>query len=54
METNFSPHQGEPFTTKHKKVDGSKAVRELAHAPKVGLDEGIAETVKWMRSFYGV
>jgi dTDP-glucose 4,6-dehydratase len=46
--------QGEPFTTKHKKVDGSKAVRELGHAPKVGLEEGIGETVKWMRSFYGV
>jgi dTDP-glucose 4,6-dehydratase len=46
--------QGEPFTTKHKKVDASKAVRELAHTPKVGLEQGIAETVKWMRSFYGV
>jgi dTDP-glucose 4,6-dehydratase len=46
--------QGEPFTTRHKKVDASKAVRDLAHAPKVGLEEGIAETVKWMRSFYGV
>lgn len=46
--------EGEPFTTMHKKVDGSKAVRELGHAPKVELAEGIAETVKWMRSFYGV
>lgn len=45
--------EGEPFTTKHKKVDASKAVRDLAHDPKVGLEEGIAETVKWMRSFYG-
>jgi dTDP-glucose 4,6-dehydratase len=46
--------QGEPFTTRHKKVDASKAVRDLGHAPKVGLEEGIAATVKWMRSFYGV
>jgi dTDP-glucose 4,6-dehydratase len=46
--------EGEPFTTMHKKVDGSKAVRELGHAPKVSLEEGIRETVKWMRSFYGV
>lgn len=45
---------GEPFTTKHKKVDASKAVRDLGHAPKVGLEEGIASTVKWMRAFYGV
>ncbi|HVR63297.1 MAG TPA: NAD(P)-dependent oxidoreductase [Polyangia bacterium] len=45
---------GEPFTTKHKKVDASKAVRDLGHAPKVGLEEGIANTVKWMRAFYGV
>src|ERR1044071_899463 len=41
--------QGEPFTTRHKKVDASKAVRDLGHAPKVGLEEGIAATVKWMR-----
>ncbi len=46
--------EGEPFTTKHKKVDPSKAVRDLGHAPKVGLEEGIAATVKWMRSHYGV
>lgn len=46
--------EGEPFTTKHKKVDASKAVRDLAHEPKVGLEEGIANTVKWMKSFYGV
>jgi dTDP-glucose 4,6-dehydratase len=45
---------GEPFTTAHKKVDGSKAVRELAHKPKVGLEEGIPETVKWMKKFYAV
>ncbi len=38
----------------HKKVDATKAVRDLGHAPKVGLEEGIVETVKWMRSFYGV
>lgn len=46
--------EGEPFTTKHKKVDASKAVRDLGHAPKVGLEDGIAATVKWMRDFYRV
>lgn len=46
--------EGEPFTTKHKKVDAQKAIRDLAHAPTVGLEQGIVETVKWMRSHYGV
>jgi len=44
----------EPFTTKHKKVDAQKAVRDLGHAPTVGLEQGIVETVKWMRDHYGV
>jgi len=46
--------EDEPFTTKHKKVDGSKAIRDLAHTPTIGLEQGIVETVKWMRSHYGV
>jgi dTDP-glucose 4,6-dehydratase len=44
----------EPFTTKHKKVDAQKAVRDLGHAPKVGLEQGIVETVQWMKKYYGV
>ena len=36
----------EPFTTKHKKVDVAKAVRDLSHAPKVRLEQGIVETVE--------
>ena len=44
----------EPFTTKHKKVDVAKAVRDLSHAPKVRLEQGIVETVKWMRDHYGI
>lgn len=46
--------EAEPFTTIHKRVDCQKAVRELGHAPKVRLEEGVAETVRWMRSHYGV
>lgn len=41
--------EAEPFTTKDKKVDRSKAVRELKHAPEVPLAEGVARTVAWMR-----
>jgi len=45
--------EAEPFTTKDKKVDTSKAVRDLKHAPEVPLAEGVARTVAWMRRVYG-
>jgi dTDP-glucose 4,6-dehydratase len=44
----------EPFTTKVKAMDFSKAVRDLRHDPKVPPEEGIRRTVEWMRSFYRV
>jgi dTDP-glucose 4,6-dehydratase len=46
--------EGEPFTTKDKMVDVSKAVRDLRHEPKVGLEEGIARTLDWMKKVYRV
>lgn len=42
----------EPFTTKTKPVDCSKAIRDLKHNPKVGPEEGIRRTVEWMRVEY--
>ena len=42
----------EPFTTRVKVVDFSKARRELGHAPKVDIHEGIRRYVTWMRSVY--
>ncbi len=42
----------EPFTTKDKRVNVDKAIRDLGHAPRVGLAEGIAKTVHWMRDVY--
>lgn len=45
--------EAEPFTTKDKKVDTSKALRDLGHAPKIPLEEGVAMTVKWMKQVYG-
>lgn len=42
----------EPHTTAVKRVDCSKAVRDLKHAPTVALDEGIRLTVQWMRNVY--
>jgi len=46
--------EGEPFTTKDKVVDVSKAIRDLNHSPGVGLEEGIAATLKWMKQVYRV
>lgn len=42
----------EPFTTKDKKVDISKAIRDLAHNPGVNLAEGIPKTIEWMKHVY--
>ncbi len=44
---------GEPFTTKTKPVDCSKAIRDLKHDPKVPPEEGIRRTVEWMKHEYG-
>ena len=44
--------EAEPFTTKDKVVDVSKAVRDLRHSAKVGLEEGIAATLQWMKQVY--
>jgi dTDP-glucose 4,6-dehydratase len=42
----------EPFTTKTKPVDCSKAIRDLKHDPKVPPEEGIPRTVEWMKNEY--
>lgn len=42
----------EPFTTKVKTIDCSKAVRDLAHDPRVPPEEGIQRTVEWMKNYY--
>ena len=41
--------EAEPFTTKVKTIDCSKAVRDLGHDPKVTPEEGIRRTVEWMK-----
>jgi dTDP-glucose 4,6-dehydratase len=47
-------HEAEPFTTKVKHIDFSKAIRDLNHDPQVPPEEGIRRTVDWMRSYYRV
>ena len=42
----------EPFTTKTKLVDCSKAIKDLKHNPKVAPEEGISRTVEWMKEQY--
>ena len=44
--------EAEPFTTKVKQMDFSKAVRDLKHDPKVTPEEGIKRTVEWMKKVY--
>ncbi len=43
----------EAYTTKHKTLDSSKAIRDLGHNPSTPLEEGIVKTVQWMQSVYG-
>ena len=44
--------EAEPFTTKVKKIDFSKAIRDLKHDPKVPPEEGIPKTIEWMKRLY--
>ena len=44
----------EPFTTKIKTIDCSKAERDLHHNPKITPEEGIKRTVEWMRWNYHI
>jgi dTDP-glucose 4,6-dehydratase len=46
--------EAEPFTTKVKHMDFSKAVKDLKHDPKVAPEEGITKTVEWMRRYYRI
>ena len=43
----------EILTTKSKRVDTSKSVRDLDHKNSYGLDAGLRITADWMRKTYG-
>jgi dTDP-glucose 4,6-dehydratase len=45
--------ESEPFTTHDKKIDVSKAVRDLDHRTTITLEEGIGRTLEWMKGVYG-
>ncbi len=44
----------EVLTTKSKKVDSSKAVRDLGHNLTVNLNEGVEKTIDWMKDYYNI
>ncbi len=41
--------ESEPFTTRVKRMDFSKARRDLNHDPRVTLEEGLLKTINWMK-----
>jgi dTDP-glucose 4,6-dehydratase len=45
--------QAEPFTTRNKKIDTTKSVRDLGHQLKVSLAAGLPLTLEWMKRYYG-
>lgn len=46
--------ESEILTTKFKRVDTSKSVRDLAHKNSYGLEEGMSLTAEWMKRVYDV
>jgi len=44
--------QAEPYTTKVKHIDFSKAKKDLNHDPQVPPKAGIQKTVDWMKCYY--
>lgn len=46
--------EGEPHTTKIKKVDISKSLKDLDHKATVTLAEGIPLTLEWMKKIYNI
>ncbi len=47
-------HEAEPYTTKVKTMDFSKAIQDLKHNPQVPPQEGIKRTVEWMKWYYRI
>ena len=47
-------HDDEVLTTRQKQVDCAKARRDLGHQTTVALEDGIAQTIAWMKDVYKV
>ena len=44
----------EPFTTKDKVIDNSKAIKDLDHKPITTPEEGVKKTIEWFKKSYNV
>ena len=44
----------EPFTTKNKVIDNSKAIKDLDHKPVTTPEEGIVKTIEWFKKLYNI
>src|SRR3989344_5172789 len=45
--------ESEFLTTKNKRIDVTKAVKDLGLKPTISLKEGIRKTINWMKEYYG-
>ncbi len=45
--------EGEPFTTRVKNPDASKAHKDLDFKLKIQPEEGLRRTVEWFKKLYG-
>jgi dTDP-glucose 4,6-dehydratase len=52
-DSKVSYKEAEPFTTKIKTPDASKAKRDLDFKLTISAEEGIRRTVKWFKQLYG-
>ncbi len=46
--------ESEVLTTKSKKVDTSKAVKDLDHKITITLEDGVKKTIDWMKEYYHI
>ena len=53
-DSNVIYKESEPFTTRVKHMDFSKARRHLNHDPQTTLGEGLLKTINWMKNVYGL
>ena len=53
-DSNVIYKEEELFTTRIKQPDITKARRDLNYEPKTFLDEGIPNTIEWMKAVYGI
>ena len=42
--------EAEPFTTRVKRIDSSKAAAHLGHKPKTPFEQGLRRTIEWMKT----